>query len=92
MNERQRDAAGLLREHRRHLGVDVVLERAEEDGDRPEDEGAGRAEYSDRGAQRRDQEARICQCDDEAVPPGHRLEELPLLYLGMRHEPFLSSK
>ena len=84
------DAAGLLREHRRHLGIDVVLKRADQDRDRPQDEGTRRAQNPDRGAQRRDQEPRVGQCDDEAVPPRHRLEELSLLYLGMRHGPFLS--
>ena len=41
-------SAGRVREHRRHLGVDVVLERPEEDRDRPQDESAGGAESTDR--------------------------------------------
>ena len=76
----------------RQLGVDVVLQRAEGDRDRPQDERAGRAERADRRAQRGDEEARIRQCDDEAVPPGHRLEKLSLLDLGIRHWPSLSNR
>ena len=72
----ERDAAGLVREHRRQLGVDVVLQRAEADRDRPEDEGAGRAQRPDRGPERGDQEPRVGERDDEAVPPRHRLEKL----------------
>jgi hypothetical protein len=81
------DAARLVGEHRRQLGVDVVLERAEADRDRPQDERTGGAERPDRAAERRDQEPRVGEGDDEAVPPCHGLEKLPLLDLGVRHRP-----
>jgi hypothetical protein len=81
----ERDAAGLVLEHRRQLGVDVVLESADQDGDRPQHDGASGPERADRGAERRDEKARIGERDDEAVPPGHGLEELPFLYVSSRH-------
>jgi hypothetical protein len=81
----QRDAAGLVREHARELRVDVVLQCAQADRDRPEQEGAGRAESADRAAERRDEERRVRKRDHEAVPPRHGLEELSLLDLGCSH-------
>ena len=85
----ERDAAGHAREHARQLGVDVVLQRPEDDRDRPQDAGAGGAEGADGTTEPRDEEARVGERDHEAVPPRHRLQELPLLDLRNCHAALL---
>ena len=63
------DAAGEPREHRRHLGVDVVVQAADHHGDAPDDDRAPAAQREHGQAERREQEARIRERDDEAVVP-----------------------
>ena len=75
----QRDAAGLVGEHRGRLGVDPVLQQADGGGDPPQDHRAERADAPEREPERAEQESRVAQGDDEPVIPGHRLEQVAFL-------------
>ena len=73
------DTAGQLREHRRRLGVDVVVEGAEDHGHGPQDHGAPAAKRQCRAAEAGDQEAWVRERNHEPVEPADGLEEFPLL-------------
>src|SRR4029077_17381463 len=81
-----RDAARELREHRRDLGVDVVVECTDADGERPNDGRAPAAEAEDGAAEGGEQEARVGERDDEAVEPAHRLDQLSVIDRSYRHD------
>ena len=75
----EREAARLVREHGRHLGVERHDEEGEPGRDPPEQHGAPPADVSDRVAERSEQEARRRECDHEAVVPAELLEEMSFL-------------
>ena len=81
----QRQAARLLGEHGRELGVDGVDEDGDDGGDAPQHRCAPATEIADREAERAEQEARIRERDHEAVVPAKRLEELLFLDYCCRH-------
>ncbi len=81
-----RDAARELGEHRRRLGVDVVVEGTEDHGHRPQDHRSPAAQAEHRSAQTRNQEAWVGQCNHKAVEPADGFEELSLLDHCGRHK------
>ena len=81
----QRQAARLLGEHGRELGVDGVDEDGDDGRDAPQHRCAPATEIADGEAERAEQKARVRECDHEAVVPTKRLEELLFLDYCCRH-------
>ncbi len=85
-------ASRLVREHGGGLAVDVRLERADDGGDDPEDDGHLAPERDDRAPEADQQEAGVGETDDEPVPPPDRLEETSFVYCNFSHAPSSESR
>ena len=81
----ERDAARLLREHRRSFGVDPVREQPDRRRDAPQAHRSPASEGADGVTEGANQEAGIAKSDDESVVPAKRLEQLSLLDRGLSH-------
>ena len=87
-----RQASRLVGEHGGGLAVDVGLERADARRNDPKDDRHLAAERDDRAPEADQQEARIGEPDDEAVPPANRLEETSFVYCNFSHAPSSGSR
>ena len=81
----QGDAARLVREHGRELGVDPVHEHGDQGREGPQGQRAPGADAPDRVPERGEQRAGNRHGDDEAVVPGKYLAKLPLLTRALSH-------
>ena len=81
------EAAGLVREHRRRLGVDVRLQGADDGRDDPDDRRPDAAQRQDREREPDEQEAGVRHADHDPVPPAHRLQQTAFVYRNLSHVP-----
>ena len=87
----ERDSPGLVREHRRQLGVDPVHEHADEARAGPQGEGAPGTHASDRVTEPREQRSGDDHRENETVVPAQRLAQFRLLDRRLSHSSLLLS-